>query len=103
MIASATLPSPKTMELQERLTALGEEFGNGLAGKEIQRIWALIPAAPSAEEAYTALVKIHDIVHTLAGAGESFGFPLVSRSAAPLDGLFRLVMEQSQPLTGEEI
>ena len=48
-----------------RLTALSVEFGNALAGKvkEIRRIWSLVPAAPSVEEARSALVKIHDIVH----------------------------------------
>jgi diguanylate cyclase (GGDEF)-like protein len=91
--------------LQDRLNALGQEFGNALGSKvkEIRRIWSLVPAAPSLQEAQSALVKIHDIVHGLAGAGETFGFPLVSKAAAPLDGLFRLVTEQSQGLTGEEI
>ena len=97
--------APKTADLKDRLNALGQEFGNALGGKvmEIRRIWSLVPVAPSVHEAQTALAKIHDIVHALAGAGESFGFPMVSKAAAPLDGLFRLVTEQSQPLTGEEI
>jgi len=98
-------PTTKADDLVERLNALSTEFGNTLATKvkEIRRIWSLVPAAPAADEARTALVKIHDIVHTLAGAGESFGFPQVSKAAAPLDGLFRLITEQSQTLTGEEI
>jgi len=83
--------------LVQRLASLGAEFGESLAAKihEVRRIWGLIPNAPSAEEARSALVKIHDIVHTLAGAGKSFGFPRVSTAAAPLDGLFRLVSEQA--------
>ena len=95
----------KTADLQDRLTALSIEFGNTLAAKvkEVRRVWSLVPAAPSADEARTALIKIHDIVHTLAGAGESFGFPRVSKTAGPLDGLFRLVTEQSQHLTNEEV
>ncbi len=98
-------PTSKTADLQDRLTALSVEFGNALADKvkEIRRIWSLVPAAPSLGEARAALVKIHDIVHTLAGSGESFGFPQVSKAAAPLDGLFRLVAEQGESLTGEEI
>lgn len=102
---SATAPSDKAAALQERLRALSEEFANGLAEKvrETRRIWSLVPAAPSADESRSALVKIHDIVHNLAGSGQSFGFPLVSKAAAPLDGLFRLVAEQNQTLTGEEI
>lgn len=106
MIATAgTAPLPRSAELQDRLTALSIEFGNALAGKvkEIRRVWSLVPEAPSADEARSALVKIHDIVHTLAGAGKSFGYPLISKAAAPLDGMFRLVTEQSQNLTREEI
>ena len=99
---TSTLGGGKASELQDRLNALSQEFGNGLGAKvkEIRRIWSLAPAAPSAAESQDALVKIHDIVHALAGAGESFGFPMVSKAAAPLDGLFRLVTEQSQPLNG---
>ena len=106
MIATAgTAPMSKTSDLQDRLNALSVEFGDTLAGKvkEIRRIWGLVPVAPSADEIRDALLKIHDIVHMLAGAGQSFGFPQISKTAAPLDGLFRLVTEQSQPLTGEEI
>lgn len=96
--------------LVQRLAGLSAEFGESLAAKihEVRRIWSLIPNAPSAEEARSALVKIHDIVHTLAGAGKSFGFPRISTAAAPLDGLFRLVSEQAgrghaESLTLEEI
>ncbi len=93
----------KARDLQDRLTALSVEFGDALGGKvkEIRRIWALVPASPSADEIRGALLKIHDIVHVLAGAGQSFGFPQISKTAAPLDGLFRLLTEHSQPLTGE--
>ncbi|MGE3476985.1 MAG: diguanylate cyclase [Rhodospirillaceae bacterium] len=96
--------------LVQRLAGLSAEFGESLAAKihEVRRIWGLIPNAPSADEARSALVKIHDIVHTLAGAGKSFGFPRISTAAAPLDGLFRLVSEQAggghaQGLSLEEI
>lgn len=103
-------PVVKNDALIQRLAGLSAEFGASLAAKihEVRRIWALIPSAPAADEARAALVKIHDIVHTLAGAGKSFGFPQVSMAAAPLDGLFRLVAEQAgsghtESLTGEEI
>ncbi|MEQ9449468.1 MAG: Hpt domain-containing protein, partial [Rhodospirillaceae bacterium] len=94
----------KPDDLLERLNALSVEFGDtlGTKVKEIQRIWSLVPSAPSPDETRAALVKIHDIVHTLAGAGKSFGFPQVSKAAAPLDGLFRLIAEQKHPLTSEE-
>lgn len=83
--------------LVQRLASLSAEFGESLTARirEVRRIWGLIPNAPSTEEARSALVKIHDIVHTLAGAGKSFGFPRISTAAAPLDGLFRLVSEQA--------
>jgi diguanylate cyclase (GGDEF)-like protein len=105
MTATAGSARPTTTDLQDRLAALSLEFGNTLGNKvkEIRRIWSLVPTAPSVDEIRTALVKIHDIVHGLAGSGQSFGFPLVSKTAAPLDGLFRLLNEQSQTLTGEEI
>ncbi len=95
----------KSAELIERLNALSLEFGSTLDARinEVRRIWSLVPSAPSRDEARDALVKIHDIVHTLAGAGKSFGFPLISKMASPLDGLFRLIAEQNQPLTREEI
>ena len=94
-----------TDELLARLERLSVEFGEGLADrvKEVRRIWSLVPEAPAPAEARDALVRIHDIVHTLAGAGKSFGFPKVSAAAAPLDGLFRLVREQKQTLSGEEV
>lgn len=94
---AADAPAAGDDGLLRRLAALGAEFGESLTMRidEVRRIWTLIPSAPSAEEARAALVKIHDIVHTLAGAGKSFGFPQVSIAAAPLDGLFRLVSEQN--------
>ncbi len=110
MTAIANLAAVNNDELAQRLAALSAEFGESLLTRirEVRRIWGLIPIAPSADEAKSALVKIHDIVHTLAGSGKSFGFPRVSTAAAPLDGLFRLVTEQSggatpQPLSQEEI
>lgn len=96
--------------LVQRLAALSAEFGEGLATKiqDVRRLWGLIPLAPSREDALSALVKIHDIVHMLAGAGKSFGFPHISTAAAPLDGLFRLVSEQTESdhaetLSSEEV
>lgn len=107
---ATTAPAAHNEALIQRLAQLSAEFGESLAAKvdEVRRIWALIPSAPSAEESLAALVKIHDIVHTLAGSGKSFGFPQVSTAAAPLDGLFRLVTEQTgsghpENLSHEEI
>jgi len=103
-------PSPAELsksneELLARLDRMSTEFGESLGErvKEVRRVWSLVPEAPVPGEARDALVKIHDIVHTLAGAGKSFGFPQVSTAAAPLDGLFRLVREQKQTLSREEM
>lgn len=108
--SATTTPAAHHEALIQRLAQLSAEFGASLAAKvdEVRRIWALIPSAPSGEETLAALVKIHDIVHTLAGAGKSFGFPQVSTAAAPLDGLCRLVTEQTgsghpEHLTPEEV
>jgi HPt (histidine-containing phosphotransfer) domain-containing protein len=96
---------PDPGDVVARLERLSAEFGQSLGDrvKEVRRVWTLVPDAPLALEARNALVKIHDIVHALAGSGESFGYPRVSASAAPLDGLFRLLREQNQTLSREEI
>src|SRR5882672_9562659 len=105
MSIATELPTGRSTEnLLQRLNTLSVAFGDGLQARvgEVRRIWDLMPAAPSAEEARDALVKIQDIVHGLAGAGKSFGFPSISAAAAPLDGLFRLLTEHRQGLTDEE-
>jgi len=90
--------------LLQKLNALSMSFGDNLKTRvgEVRRIWDLVPEAPSADETRDALVKIQDIVHSLAGSGKSFGFPSISAAAAPLDGLFRLLNEHHQGLTHEE-
>jgi diguanylate cyclase (GGDEF)-like protein len=88
-----------------RLTALSNEFADILGGRvgEVRRIWAPVAKSTSLAVQRQALTQIHDIVHSLAGSGKSFGFPHVSMAAAPLDGLFRLLLEQNLALTTEEI
>lgn len=88
-----------------RLAALGNEFADVLGHRvhEVRKLWAPVPQSASYEQARAALTQIHDIVHSLAGSGKSFGFPAVSTTAAPLDGLFRVLLEHRQPLTAEEI
>src|SRR2546430_884357 len=98
------LPARSSFErLRQQLNSLSATFGDGLHAQvgEIRRIWDLVPAAPSAEEARDALARIQDIVHGLAGAGKSFGFPRVSAAAGPLDGVFRLLTEHRHSLTPE--
>jgi diguanylate cyclase (GGDEF)-like protein len=92
-------------DILARLTVLSNEFAEALGARvaEVRRIWAPVPGGAPSVQAGQALRQIHDIVHMLAGSGKSFGFPLVSRAAAPLDGLFRLLLEHRSPLTKEEV
>ncbi len=89
----------------DRLRALRAEFSEALGERvrEVRTIWAPIAQNPLAETVPTGLKKIHEIVHSLAGSGKSFGFPDVSIAAAPLDALFRLVLEDGDALNKEEI
>lgn len=105
IVKLAAETAPRNDALADRLGALSAEFASTLATKvqEVRRIWNLVPAAPSHEEIRVALIRIHDLVHTLAGSGKTFGFPRISSTAAPLDGLFRLVAEQDTGLREEEI
>ncbi|MBM3515937.1 MAG: Hpt domain-containing protein, partial [Alphaproteobacteria bacterium] len=102
---NSALAHDKAASLARKLEQLGNAFASSLDSrvKEVRRIWTLIPETPRSDEARDALIKIHDIAHTLAGSGKSFGFPAVSVAAAPLDGLFRLLREQTQSLSREEI
>ncbi len=105
----ADLPKPATDRAEPsailaRLNALSNEFAETLGGRvsDVRRLWNPVLKA-SLHEQTESLGQIHEIVHMLAGAGKSFGFPQVSTAAAPLDGLFRLLLEQNQTLSKEEI
>jgi len=89
----------------QRLQQLSAEFSDALGARvrEVRRIWSPVSKTPSIDQARAALVQIHEIVHALAGSAKSFGFPQVSTAAAPLDGLFRLLLEANQHLSREEI
>jgi diguanylate cyclase (GGDEF)-like protein len=89
----------------DRLRALRAEFSEALGERvrEVRSIWASIVQNPLAENVPAGLQKIHEVVHSLAGSGKSFGFPHVSIAAAPLDALFRLVLEDGDALNKEEI
>jgi diguanylate cyclase (GGDEF)-like protein len=91
--------------LLARLTALSDQFADALDARvaQVRRLWGPVTVAGVEENIRPALAQMHEVVHTLAGSGKSFGFPDVSRTAAPLDGLFRLVLEHGQALTPEEI
>lgn len=93
------------VNILERLRKLSQDFSESLGERvrEVRRIWAPVAIVGPIDQARVALEQIHDIVHVLAGSGKSFGFPQVSIAAAPLDGLFRLLLEQNQSLSAEEI
>lgn len=94
-----------TGKLHERLSALSREFGEALGERigKVRRLWAAVSENTPIEDARSSLKQIHEIVHALAGSGKSFGFPQVSLAAAPLDGLFRILIEADQTLNAEEV
>jgi diguanylate cyclase (GGDEF)-like protein len=89
----------------DRLQALRREFSETLGARvrEVRDIWTPVAEHPKAASALASLKRMHEIVHSLAGSAKSFGFPDVSIAAAPLDGLFRLVLESRSVLNKEEI
>ncbi len=95
--------TPET--LAERIRALSEEFALTLKGnlEEMRSVWASIQTDTSSLASAPNFVRMHEIAHSLAGAGKSLGFPRVSQAAAPLDSLFRLLREKQSPLTEEEV
>ncbi|NKB44702.1 MAG: diguanylate cyclase [Alphaproteobacteria bacterium] len=91
--------------LAERIRALSAEFASSLKGsvEELRRAWTDLARNPGSGGDATGLSLIQDIAHSLAGTGKSLGFPRVSQTAAPIDSLFRLILENKTPLTDEEI
>lgn len=92
-------------DLADRIRALSAEFASTLKSnvEEIRTVWTGLPRDAGLSAMADGLTRIHDISHSLAGAGQSLGFPRISQTAAPLDSLFRLLQEKRNPLTREEI
>lgn len=101
----STRSTPGPEDLAERIRALSAEFAATLKENvdEIRTVWTSLPREDGLAAAVPGLSQIHDIAHSLAGAGQSLGFPRISQCAAPIDSLFRILQEKQTPLTAEEI
>src|SRR5688572_7085178 len=91
-----TLPSDPVLELKE----LQEYFAGRLPERlaELEEAWAAV--AESGWE--TGRVRtLHRLAHSLTGAGSTFGFPEVSRTARVLERFLKAVLDGSRPF-GEE-
>ncbi len=91
--------------LAERIRALSAEFASTLRESvgEVRDAWTNLPHNSDYSAGAESISRIQDIAHGLAGAGKSFGFPKISQTAAPLDSLFRLLLENKATLTEEEV
>lgn len=106
MAPSGALENQKsTDKLAEKIRALSAEFASSLKESvdEVRHVWTNLPHNSDYSANAQGVSRIQDIAHGLAGAGKSLGFPKISQTAAPLDGLFRLLLENKSPLTEEEI
>lgn len=100
---SDTSSNPDT--LAQRIRALSAEFAATLKANvgEMRQAWTALPRDEGPSATAPGILRMHEIAHSLAGAGKSLGFPRISQTAAPLDSLFRLLQEKQTPLTDEEI
>jgi hypothetical protein len=75
------------------------EFAGGMAEKmaEIDAGLASLRAASDAPATLAALKIIEAGAHRLAGGGSTFGFPQISRAAAPLDSGARKLGREAAP------
>jgi HPt (histidine-containing phosphotransfer) domain-containing protein len=92
-------PPAAAPSIDERLKALSADFARELprAIAQLRIMWTEMNAEPSRSNQTGSthaglsnqdrLKRIHDIVHRLAGGGQSFGFSHVGQAAAPLDEL----------------
>lgn len=92
-------------KLAQRIRELSAEFAATLKYNvgEIRQAWTALPRSEGPAATAPGILRMHEIAHSLAGAGKSLGFPRISQTAAPLDSLFRLLQEKQIPLTDEEI
>ena len=88
----------------ERLAALSAEFQADLPVRiaRIESIWNDVNSASTDDVRGKAMDLLHAEVHTLAGGGKSFGFPLVSKAAAPIDSLIRDLIERDRDVNQDE-
>lgn len=84
-----TQPSDPVLELKE----LQEYFAGRLPERlaELEDAWSAVAASGWQEE---EVRKLHRLAHSLTGAGATFGFPEVSRTARALERFLKTVLEQ---------
>lgn len=85
--------------LKRQYMALCQEFAGGMAAKmsEIDAGLASLRTAADGAAAREALQTIEAAAHRLAGGGSTFGFPQISRAAAPLDSRARKLGREAAP------
>lgn len=85
-------PSESSLELQE----LQEYFAGRLPDRlrEIDEAWSRVQASAWSPE---PLRELHRLVHSLSGAGTTFGFPEVTRTSRVLERFLKSVLEGSGP------
>lgn len=83
-------PPDSTLELQE----LQEYFAGRLPDRlrEIDEAWSRVQASAWSPE---TLKELHRLVHSLSGAGTTFGFPEVTRTSRDLERFLRSVLDGS--------
>lgn len=84
--------SDSTLELQE----LQEYFAGRLPDRlrEIDEAWARVQGSAWSPE---PLRELHRLVHSLSGAGTTFGFPEVTRTARALERFLKSALDGSGP------
>ena len=89
---------------RRRLAQLRASFKNQLSQmiEKLKASWGGIRAAPWTSETSAALNDIYGLVHRVTGSAGSFGFPAVSRVAAPLEALLGGIRERNTAPSLEE-
>ena len=84
--------SDSSLDLQE----LQEYFAGRLPDRlrEIDEAWSKVRASAWSPE---PLKDLHRLVHSLSGAGTTFGFPEVTRTARDLERFLKSALEGSGP------
>src|SRR5215212_10506471 len=91
-----TLPSDPVLELKE----LQEYFAGRLPERlaDLEEAWAAVAASGWETGSVRTL---HRLVHSLTGAGSTFGYPEVSRTARGLERFLKAVLDAGGPSAEE--
>ena len=73
--------------LNDRLAELRSSFRSGLATRieELEAAIEIVAASEDSPDALSALERVQQIAHQLAGSGTTFGFPEITRNARELE------------------